>query len=151
MCAFRRTSERAFTLVEVMAAVGLLGFMVVSLFAGFTAGFGVLRISRENLRATQILEQRMEVIRLIKWDDAVPGFIPTTFTEGFDASNPTNFSGTFAYHGTVLVTNAITTGESYADHLRMIQIDLTWDSGKVTRHRQMTTFVSLYGKQNYKY
>jgi hypothetical protein len=125
--------------------------MLVSLYAGFTNGFGVLRVARENLRATQILEERMEVIRLIKWEDAAPGFIPTTFTAGFDASNPTNISGNFAYHGTVLVTNAITTGESYADHVRMIKIDLTWDSGNVTRRRQMTTFISLYGKQNYKY
>lgn len=133
-----------------MVAVGVLGIMLVSLYAGFTSGFAVLRVARENLRATQILEEKMEVIRLIKWDDVAPGFIPTTFTARFDANGPTNASGTFAYEGTVLVTNAPVSG-SYADKLRMIQIDLTWQSGNVTRKRQMTTYVSKYGLQNYIY
>jgi len=145
-----RTQERAFTLMEVMVAIGVLGFMLVSLYAGFSSGFSVLRVARENLRATQILEEKMEVIRLVKWDDVAPGFIPTNFTASFDAANPTNISGTFAYHGTVTVTNAPIT-ESYAQHMRMIQIELTWESGNVTRHRQMTTFVSQYGLQNYIY
>src|SRR5437870_2411713 len=62
------------TLVEVMVSLAVLGFMVISLYAGFSSGFAVVRVARENLRATQILAERMEVIRLIKWDDVVPGF-----------------------------------------------------------------------------
>jgi len=143
-------SERGHNIPEVMVAVGVLGILLVSLYAGITTGFAVLRVARENLRATQILEEKMEVIRLIKWDDVKPGFIPTTFTAPFDATSPTNGSGAFAYEGTVLVTNAPVSG-SYADKLRMIQIDLTWQSGNVTRHRQMTTYVSKYGLQNYIY
>ena len=58
----------------------MLGFMVVSLYAGFSSGFAVLRVARENLRATQVLEERMEVVRLIRWNDVVAdGFIPATF------------------------------------------------------------------------
>src|SRR3989454_12400353 len=78
------------SLVEVMVALSVLGFMVVSLYAGFSSGFAVLRVARENLCATQILEERMEVIRLIKWDDVAPGFIPTTFTAPFYAADATN-------------------------------------------------------------
>jgi len=145
-----RSGQRGHTLAEVMVSVGVLGFMLVSLYTGFFSGFAVLRVARENLRATQILEERMEVIRLIKWDDVAPGFIPTTFTAPFDSSGPTNTSGGFAYRGTVTVTNA-PISESYSEHLRMIQIDLTWTSGNITRKRQMTTYVSIYGLQNYIY
>ena|ERR1041385_8766016 len=143
-------SQQGHTLVEVMLAVSLLGFMVVSLYAGFTSGFAVLRVARENMRATQILEERMEVLRLVKWDNVTPGFIPMTFTTPFYATETTNTTaGSFGYTGTVTITNP--PAENYNDHLRMIQIELTWTSGKVTRSRQMTTYVSRYGLQNYLY
>src|SRR5438093_2350219 len=80
-----RAGLRAFTLMELAVAMGLLGFMVVSLYAGLTSGFAVLRVARENLRATQILEEHMELIRLINWHDVTtPGFIPATFNASFD-------------------------------------------------------------------
>ena len=143
-------SQRGHSLVEVMVALSVLGFMVVSLYAGFSSGFAVLRVARENLRATQILEERMEVLRLIKWDDVAPWFIPATFTAPFYATEPTNSTvGAFGYAGTVTITSP--PAETYNDHLRMIQIGLTWTSGNVTRSRQMTTYVSRYGLQNYLY
>jgi hypothetical protein len=58
--------------------------------------------------------------------------------------------GCYRYTGTVLVTNAPLT-ETYANDLRMIQIQVSWPSGKVIRQRQMTTFVSQYGMQKYLY
>lgn len=143
--------EQGQTLVEVMVALSVLGFMVISLYAGFSSGFAVLRVARENLRATQVLAERMEVVRLIKWDDVNLGFIPQTFTAPFyptDSSNTT--SGSFVYTGTVIVTN-FPGSESYASDLQLVQISLTWPSGNITRSREMTTYVSKYGLQNYMY
>lgn len=91
----------------------------------------------------------MEVIRLVKWDDATLGFIPETFTAPYYATDTDPSSGLF-YTGKVSISQA-PLEESYAHHLRMIQIDLTWSSGKVLRTRQMTTFVSEYGIQKYVY
>jgi len=136
-----------------MMGVGVMGVMLVSLYAGFAFGFTQIRLSRENLRATQVLQERMEVVRLLNWDQVVnlPGYIPTTFKAPFYADSTTNTpSDGFTYTGTVLVTNAPIT-ETYASDLRMIRIQVTWPSGKVTRSRQMTTFVSQYGMQKYIY
>jgi type II secretory pathway pseudopilin PulG len=139
------------TLIEVMVAAAVLAFMVVSLYAGFSSGFAVLRVARENLRATQILEERMEVLRLIKWDDVAPGFIPQNFTAPFVATDATNsVAAGFAYTGTVSIATA-PLSESYAEHLKLIRIDLTWISGNIQRSRQMTSYVSKYGLQNYVY
>jgi len=139
------------TLIEVMVSVSILAFMFVSLYAGFSSGFAVLRVARENLRATQILAERMEVIRLIRWEDVKPGFIPTSFTAPFYATDSTNTTtGQFAYEGTVVVSDAAIS-ESYADQLRNIHITLTWVSGNITRTREMSTFVSKFGLQNYVY
>jgi type II secretory pathway pseudopilin PulG len=135
-----------------MVAVGVLGVTIVSLYAGFTSGFAVVRVARENLRATQVLSERMELIRLVKWDNVTPGFIPTSFTAPFSVSDPNSSAPSdFTYQGTVTITNPPDMSESYATNLRMIQIDLTWTSGRMTRKRQMTTYVSRYGMQNYIY
>jgi len=130
-----------------MVAVFLVGMSVAAFYGAFVSGLGILRVTRENLRATQILEERMEVIRLIRWDDVAPGFIPPTFTASHAG---TNTSTGVVYQGTVTVTNA-PISEKYAGDLRMIQVDLKWKSGNVWRTRQMTTFVSKYGLQNHIY
>lgn len=133
-------------------ASAVMAIMLVALYGGFTFAFAQMRLARENLRATQILQEKMEVARLYSWDEVnQPGFIPTTFSESYYTGILTNTQmGNFNYSGTVVVTNAPIT-ESYAGDLRMIQIQVSWKSGNVTRQRQMTTFVSQYGLQKYVY
>jgi hypothetical protein len=112
-----------------------------------------IRLARETVRATQILEEKMEVVRLLNWDQVVnlPGYIPTTFTSPYYADNPTNPPPDgFNYTGTVVVTNA-PISETYSNNLRMIQVQVSWPSGNLTRTRQMTTFVAQYGMQKYIY
>ena len=144
--------QSAFTLIEVMVGVCVMGIMIVSLYAGFAFGFQQIRRARENVRATQVLQERLEVIRLVNWNDLnSSGYIPTKFTEPFYADNPTNPpANSFYYTGTVQVTSAPLT-ETYSNDLRMVKIDLTWPSGNLIRTRQMTTFVAQSGIQNYVY
>jgi prepilin-type N-terminal cleavage/methylation domain-containing protein len=141
------------TLIEVMVGVGVLGIMSVALYAGFAFAFAEIRLAQENARATQILEERMEVVRVLNWDQVVnlPGYIPTNFTAAFSLDNPTNPpANSFSYTGKVTVARAPVTA-TYSNDLRMIQIQVTWPSGKVVRQRQMTTFVSQYGMQKHLY
>ena len=147
---FRR--QAGLTLVEVMVAVAVMAIMVVSLYAGFTFAFSQIRSAQENVRATQILEERMEIVRLLNWDQVVnlPGYIPATFTAPFYADNPTNNTGSLTYTGVVTVAAAPVT-ETYSNDLRMITIELTWPSGNLVRRRQMTTLTSQYGVQKYIY
>ena len=146
-------AKAAFSLIEVMIGVAVMGLLLASLYAGLSYGFAEISLAREEARATQILEERMEVVRLLNWDQVVnlPGFIPSEFTDCYYSGDPTKATtGLLLYHGTVLVTNAPVT-ESYGNELRMIQIQLTWQSGDRTHTRQMTTFVSQYGLQRYIY
>ena len=53
-----RRGMRAFTLVEVLISIGILAFMMVSLYASFAFGFASLETTREDLRATQLLMQK---------------------------------------------------------------------------------------------
>jgi prepilin-type N-terminal cleavage/methylation domain-containing protein len=144
--------ESAFTLVEVMVAIALTVVLGTALYMGIGVAFSQLRLSRENLRATQILEGKMEIVRQYNWDQAAnfSGFIPTSFTESFFANNPTNTSANFIYTGQVSVKTA-PISESYSNDLKMITIKLTWKSGGITHKRQATTFVSQFGMQRYVY
>ncbi len=148
----RLGGRRAFTLIEVMVGTALAAIVFVSLYLGFSGGFGVIQLSRENLRATQIMQDRMETIRLYNWDQITSnGFIPAAFTAPFYATNAsaTNAEG-LIYHGTLTITNA-PLSESYSTNLRMVTVKLVWTNGVVARRREMKTFVSRYGIQNYVY
>ncbi len=143
----------AFTPIEVMVGIAVMGILFVTLYAGLSFGFSEIRLSREDERATQVLAERMEVVRLLTWDQLVnlPGYVPTQFKASYSVSNPTNPpAGSLIYSGTVLVTNA-PVSESYSNDLRMVQIALTWQTGQRTHQRTMTTFVSRFGLQNYVY
>ena len=62
------TNRTAFTLPEVMVAAGVGAVLFVSLYLGIAQGAVVVQSCRENLRATQILQEKMETIRLYTWD-----------------------------------------------------------------------------------
>ncbi len=139
----------AFTLVEVMMGVAILSVGFASLYLGFSHGFAIIQVTRENLRATQILQEKMETIRLFSWnqitDAAARG--PYTFSENFYPLAGSGNQG-ISYSGTRIITNA-PISERYSNDLMMVIVQLKWISGKVERQREMKTLVSHYGLQNY--
>jgi prepilin-type N-terminal cleavage/methylation domain-containing protein len=142
---------KGFTLLEVLIGVVVIGGMTLSLYVGMTQGFAVIQLARENLRATQILQEKTEAIRLLNWTDLnQPGYVPPTFEASFYATGDQVESSGPTYSGQVTITNAPMT-ESYANDLRLVVVDVTWMSGNVARHRSMRTLVAKYGLQNYVY
>jgi len=139
----------AFTLVEVMIAVAILAIAFAGLCLGFCQGFAIIQVARENLRATQILQEKMETIRLYTWDQInAPGFIPDTFQTRF-YGNDAQQSGVL-YNGQTTISDP-PPSESYAADHKLITISLSWVSGNSQHQRQMTTLVSKYGLHNYIY
>ena len=136
-----------------MVSVGVIGVLLVSLYAGLTFGFTQIQVSREEERATQILAERMEVVRLLSWDQIanLPGYVPAGFTASYSLLNPTNTTASsLIYTGTVQLTNA-PVAENYSNDLKLLTISLSWRSRGITHRRSMRTFVSRYGLQNYVY
>jgi hypothetical protein len=143
------SARSASSLTEVLVAVAIGGIMFVSLYSSFSSGFAVIQLARENLRGTQILQEKMETIRLYTWEQInTNGFIPTNFTDVFYAS--TQSASGLVYTGKVTIANAPVT-EAYSNELKLVTIEVTWQSVKVLRKREMSTFVSRYGLQNYIY
>lgn len=139
----------AYSLIEILVGVAVLGLMTLALYSGFSAGFAIIQLARENLRATQILQEKMETIRLYRWDQInTAGFIPASFVEPFYAT--TQAVSGLTYTGTVTIAAAPVT-ESYSNDLKIITINLSWKSAKTLRKRDMSTFVARNGLQSYIY
>ena len=137
-------------MTEVLVGVAIVGVMFVALYSGFSAGFAVVQIARENLRATQILQEKAETIRLYTWEQIeTSGFVPLTFTEPFYAGKSADESG-IQYTGKVSIATS-TISESYKADLKLVTMQVNWTSAGVQRTREMQTFVSRYGLQNYIY
>ena len=145
------SNQTAYTLAEVMVGISIMSVMFLTLYLGFTQGFGVVQGSRENLRATQILQQQAEIIRLYTWDQVNPasGWIPPTTTWTFFPLGGNGNQG-ITYTGTVNIAAAPMT-ESYAADNKLVTFALTWKSGNVQRQRRISTLVSKYGLHNYIY
>jgi prepilin-type N-terminal cleavage/methylation domain-containing protein len=142
-----------FTLIETLIAVAIFAVVLLALSNGINAAIGEARVNTLNLRATQILTEKMELLRACPWNEITNSynFIPASFTVPFSSSTPTNSEeGNFAYQGTVSIVNAPVT-EAYSTNLRQVTVSVAWTSGTMTRERSMTTFVSPYGIQAYSY
>ncbi len=136
-------------MIEVTIGMGVIGTTCAALLTGITSGFFTMRMARENLRATQIILEKVETIRLYSWDQInTPDFIPATFTQVYDPTR-TNSAG-LTYSGTMTITTPAIPN-SYKDDLRMLTVNLSWTTGSIPRTRQFSTFIARDGLQNYTY
>ena len=143
--------ERGFSLVEAMIASAITLIMFLSFYTGITAGVTTIQIARENLRATQIMINRMEGIRLFTWTQLTDTtLLPNNFTENYYPGGATGKQG-ITYTGVVTVASVALSSpaSSYSNNLYQVVIRLNWKSGNVQRTRQMSTFCAKYGMQNY--
>jgi len=142
----------AFTMIEVMVSMAIVGIVVLAIYSAISAGVTSIRMARENLRATQILLEKTESIRLYTWDQInATGFVPKNFIVPYDATlTNTNGAGVL-YYGTVTITKFPAGLASYSDDLRRVRVELNWKTGNLPRTREILTYVSKSGIQNYLY
>lgn len=148
------SGRAALTLIEVIVATALLGILMIAFFAGYTQGYFELNTARQDLRATQILTQKAEAIRLCTWTNLAS--LPTAFEDYYTGSSATNASIT-TYYGTIDVTapTNIPSSVSYYDQVKLVTIGITWTNylreRPVGHHRQIQTLAAENGMVNYLY
>jgi hypothetical protein len=151
----RRNWKKAFFLLEATIGMSLLGLIFMAMYTGLVSTTFSVQLSRENLRATQIMAEKLDTIRLYGWKKIVEDpyylsapFNPPVYSD--DPSMPGNDATTRVFRGEILVEPAPIT-EPYAADLRMITVKLTWVTGKMQRKRTMSTLVSKQGLYRYVY
>jgi Tfp pilus assembly protein PilV len=152
---------RAYTLAEVMISIFILSVMVISLYAGFYSGFSIVKLSRENLRATQILVQKMEDIRILTWSQITTSkssYLKSTFVDYYNPSGTNNNTYGAYYNGTVSIAAPANIPAAYSANMKSITVTVYWtnslanpSTNVIVRSRQMQTLVARYGMQDYIY
>jgi Tfp pilus assembly protein PilV len=148
----------AFSLLEALVGMVIMIIAVISLYAGISSSVSLTKATREDLRATQIMLERMEGIRLYNWDQlCYSNMIPTSFTAAYYPLALSGQSTGITYRGTMIITNAtLNPPASYANNMRAITVTVFWTnntskdiSGQLVRSRTMTTYTARDGIQNY--
>lgn len=146
---------RGATLVEVLVSAAVLGIMMVIFFAGITGGYAIINTFRQDLRATQILTQKTEAVRLCTWSQL--NSLPQSFTDYYYSLGTTNSSANTTYAGTISVGAAtnLPNSVSYYGNIELVTVGVTWTNNfgghQVIHNRQMQTLVAYYGLVNYIY
>lgn len=147
----RKQCQSAFTVVEALVAAVLIGLSWISLGATIGMSLSLAQANREDLRATQIMVQKMEQFRLYNWAQVQDvAYVPKKFQESFD---PAHNKGP-QYTGTVnVVPNPPNLPANYQSKVMSVTVSISWTSyngGHAIPHtRTMQTYVAQYGMNNY--
>jgi len=139
----------AFTLMEVVVAAMVLMTISVAFYLGLSSCFSVVKASREEVRATQIMTQKLEAVRLCTWSE-LTNF---SFKEPYDPVGTTNSSAGVYYYGNVTKSAAATIPNtaSYLNNMCLVTVSLTWTNSRrsAVYSRKMETHYARYGLQSY--
>ena len=142
-----RNRAGAFTTLEALIASALMGILVASLYGGITFGLAVIQNTREKLRGGQVLQEKLETIRLYKWqqiNDAT--FLPRTFSASLNPTGNVPF-----YEGTLTIGPVPLGSETYKADMLQVDVNLQWKSLGTLKTMNLQTFVSRHGIQNYSF
>ena len=135
----------AFTLVEVLFSVVIVGVLVVALYSALASAIPMVRSCQENERVTQILTEKLDTIRLYNWNQIRGPFVQTNFVIGIE---PLLTNSTPYYTGTISIVTA-PIPEGYRANLLQVTVKVDWVSGKRPQSQSMVTYVAKYGLQTY--
>jgi hypothetical protein len=148
--------QSAFTLLEVAAGTAVMAIVFVTIFSVMQMGLFMTTTSRENVRGTQIMLDKMEGIRLYSPTQLTnSGFLATAFTNWFCETNNIGLANVQGYG--VMYTGAITIAPvifatTYSSNMEQITVNVGWVSGGVgnmAHTRSMSTFYGIKGLYNY--
>jgi len=148
----RKGLHSGFTLAETLVAILTGTIMLAALYASFAFGYSALKLTQEDLRATQILLQRMELLRLTSFSEIQND----TFTDYYDPS-AVNDAKAGAVYTITITTNAPTSSDMpvqpvyYMNKMRKVMVTATWTNSNRLRSRSLLTYASQSGIQSYVY
>lgn len=140
-----------------MVAALILAVLFVAIFSLLNFNLTATRLCRDNTRATQVLLDKMECLRLYQWQQLTnPVFLATNFTSwSYESTNAgttnaiglgTQFAGNLA-----IITPAPTlTGITYRSNLALVTVTVSWNYGNTNQAhtRSMSTYFSQVGMES---
>ena len=127
----------------------ILGITIAALCGGFSFGFNTIKLSQEEVRADQILVQKLESLRVYNWTNVINGYVTTNFPAYYSTSNAVHG---VTYNVGVSVSPFVPSAslESYSNTLRQVTARVSWFSEGMNHTRTMMTLVSTNGIATFK-
>jgi type II secretory pathway pseudopilin PulG len=144
---------KAFTIVEVMMSTIIIGIAAAGLLACFHGSFLIMRFARENQRATQVLVERAEALRVFNWTQVTNGSIPP-FTNDFYSYTSNNTQGPGPTYSVAVALVPLTSlAATYQTNMFEVDITVQWTNSmdNIPHTRVLSTYVARDGIQNYVY
>jgi len=137
-----------FSLPETMVAVLITGVMFAALHACFASGFASVKATRERLRASQVILEKLEGIRLCSFDQITNTVInPRSFTAYYDNAGGTSIVYDVTFTPSIPAVGTLP--EAYRTNMFLLTVDASWTSGKIRCNESMQTYVTRDGMDNY--
>lgn len=138
----KSVSSRAFTLIEVMVAMAITAVALTALYASTSFGFSLIKSTRENLNATQILMDHVETMRLHSYDVLLNDRV------NLPLSQPTNWNSLGIVYNVDMAIETNLPGFTYGSDMMKVTLTVTWtnDSGRI-QSRKTETYVCKTGIQ----
>ena len=127
--------------------------VMAAFFASLGSGLAIVNTARQDLRATQILTQKTEAVRLCTWNELAQ--LPVSFRDYYYSSGSTNSTPSVTYYGTISVSPpaCISSAASYYTNIDLVTVSLVWTnylgSHPIVHQRKMQTLAAYYGLVNY--
>jgi hypothetical protein len=134
----------------------VMSVVFVSIFGVLTMGLFVSGTSRENLRATQIMLDKMEGLRLYSPTQLTNTmFLLQSFTNWFSETNNIGLQNVqgygVMYTGSIAIA-PVSFAASYSSNMQQVTVNIGWVSGgqgNIAHTRSMSTFYANQGLYNY--
>ena len=144
------TRASGFTLAESMVAVAMGAVLLTALYGGITFSYGTIKLSREDLRATQVLVEQMEKLRLTPYANLGNFTTNIPFGNGSTGAFYTISIATAAPTASDLVSPGVSNPQVYyTDSMLRITATATWTNSNIQRTRILQTFAAKKGIQGY--
>jgi hypothetical protein len=148
--------QSAYSLVEVMMGAAAMMVVFVTIFGVMTVCLFISGTSRENLRATQIMLDKMEGIRLYSPSQLTnTSFLLQSFTNWASETNNIGLPNVqgygVMYTGTITIA-PVSFATSYSSNMSQVTVNIGWVSGGaggLAHTRSMSTFYANQGLYNY--
>ncbi len=143
----RKQRTQAFTIVEIMVATCLFTICVATVFLGMSSGYATIESARENLRATQLLLEKFEAVRLMTYDQLwSPSVTNYTTNAYYDIQSTSGVRYTL----TVSVSSNLPVS-TYRNDISLVTMRVSWTSGAINRQKTMYSYAAKSGLQQYVY
>jgi Tfp pilus assembly protein PilV len=138
--------EKGFSLVEVLVTIFALGAVLITVIGMFMYGFNLFSRIKQNTLATQIVQEELEFIRNIPFDEI------SAYVEGTTdfVQNNRNSGERYASYDLVLlnnITSALTLQDDLGDSANIIKVTvtITWDYRGRQMRKDVVTYIAKGG------